>query len=242
LNTVLSRRFRNYWFKTGTPTFLVNMLKQGDFNIQSLEKEVTIPARSINDYRPESADPVPILYQTGYLTIKGYKEQFDAYLLGFPNEEVEYGFLNELLPAYIPPSEVLNDFFAGKFIEDLQAGNVDSFMTRLRAFFADIPYELNNKTERHYQTIFYLVFKLMGQFVETEQRSTRGRADAVVTLTDTIYVFEFKLSGNGTAEDALKQIDDKGYLIPFTAGNRKIVKIGAEFNADERTLSRWKTT
>jgi hypothetical protein len=112
-------------------------------------------------------------------------------------------------------------------------------MTRLRAFFAGISYELNDKTERYYQTVFYLVFKLMGQFVEAEPRSAAGRADAVVITADTVYVFEFKLSGNASAEDALKQIDEKGYLIPFTAGSRKLVKIGAEFNAADRTLSRW---
>ncbi|MDR3193867.1 MAG: PD-(D/E)XK nuclease domain-containing protein, partial [Tannerella sp.] len=142
------------------------------------------------------------------------------------------------VPAFAP-RDMTGDFSAAKFVRDLQAGNVDAFMTRLRAFFAGIPYELNDKTERHYQTVFYLVFKLMGQFVEAEQRSAAGRADAVVITAGTVYVFEFKLSGNATAEDALKQIDDKGYLIPFTAGDRKTVKIGAEFNAAERTLSRW---
>jgi hypothetical protein len=152
---------------------------------------------------------------------------------------VKYGFLNELLPAYMPHSKVVSDFFAGRFVEDLQSGNVDGFMTRLRAFFADIPYELNDKTERYYQTVFYLVFKLMGQFIEAEQHSAAGRADAVVATADTVYVFEFKLTKNASAEEALKQIDDKGYLIPFTAGNRKLVKIGAEFNAAERMLSRW---
>ncbi|MDR3268317.1 MAG: PD-(D/E)XK nuclease domain-containing protein, partial [Tannerella sp.] len=146
--------------------------------------------------------------------------------------------LHELLPAYAP-RDMTGDFFVGNFIEDLMTGNVDAFMTRLRAFFAGIPYELNDKTERHYQTVFYLVFKLMGQFVEAEQHSAAGRADAIVITADTVYVFEFKLAGNATAEDALKQIDDKGYLIPFTAGNRKTVKIGAEFDAAERTLSRW---
>jgi hypothetical protein len=238
LNTFSSMAFRDYWFRTGTPTFLINLLKREDFDIRNLEGDVMIDARSIADYRTENDNPIPILYQSGYLTIKSYDENFDEYLLGFPNGEVEYGFLNELLPAYAP-RDMRGDFSAAKFVRDLLAGNVDSFMTRLRAFFADIPYELNDKTERHYQTVFYLVFKLMGQFVDAEQRSSAGRADAVVTTADTVYVFEFKLSGNATAEDALKQIDDKGYLIPFTAGSRKIVKIGAEFNAEERTLSRW---
>ncbi|MDR3338640.1 MAG: ATP-binding protein [Candidatus Symbiothrix sp.] len=238
LNTFASMDFRDYWFKTGTPTFLVNLLKREDFDIRNLESNVTIDARSIDDYRMDDDNPVPILYQSGYLTIKDYDRLCDEYILGFPNGEVEYGFLYELLPAYAPRN-MNGDFSVGKFVRDLLAGNVDGFMTRLRAFFAGIPYELNDKTERHYQTVFYLVFKLMGQFVEAEQRSAAGRADAIVITADTVYVFEFKLAGNATAEDALKQIDEKGYLIPFTAGTRKIVKIGAEFNATDRTLSRW---
>ena len=99
--------------------------------------------------------------------------------------------------------------------------------------------KLNNKTEKHYQTVFYVLFKLIGQYIEAEPCTADGRADAVVITGDTVYAFEFKLTGNGTAEDALKQIDDKGYLIPFTAGNKKLVKIGAEFSTKIRGLSRW---
>jgi Holliday junction resolvase-like predicted endonuclease len=121
------------------------------------------------------------------------------------------------------------------------AGNVDGFMNRLKAFFSGIPYELNNKEEKHYQTVFYLLFQLMGQFVEAEQRSAIGRADAVVTTADTVFVFEFKLTESATAEEALQQIDNKNYLIPFTAGNKKLVKVGATFSAQERTLDKWKT-
>ena len=128
-------------------------------------------------------------------------------------------------------------FYIGKFVQDLRTGDYDSFLTRLEAFFGDIPYELNDQTERHYQVIFYLVFKLMGQFTEAEVRSARGRADAVVKTPKYIYVFEFKL--NGTAEEALKQIDEKGYLIPYQADHREIIKIGVEFSAESRNLNRW---
>jgi len=179
------------------------------------------------------------LYQSGYLTIKGYDEKYNEYTLGLPNEEVKYGFYNELLPAYMPKTDVLTEFYVGHFVRDLHAGRIADFMTRLKAFFADIPYKLNNKTEKHYQTVFYVLFKLMGQFVEAEPCTAIGRADAVVITDDTVYVFEFKLTGNGTAEDALRQIDDKGYLIPFTAGNKKLVKIGAEFSTKTRGLNRW---
>lgn len=111
-------------------------------------------------------------------------------------------------------------------------------MTRLKAFFADFPYELNDKTERHYQVVFYLVFKLMGQYCEAEVRSAIGRADAVVKTKDYIYVFEFKL--NGTTDQALAQIDEKGYLLPYTADGRQLIKIGASFNTKERNIGEWK--
>ena len=120
----------------------------------------------------------------------------------------------------------------------MRAGDVDAFMERLRAFFADIPYELNDRTERHYQIIFYLVFKLLGQYVDAEVRSARGRADAVVKTTDYIYVFEFKLSGS--VDEALRQIDDRGYLIPYTVDGRQLVKVGADFNKEDRNIGEWK--
>lgn len=122
-------------------------------------------------------------------------------------------------------------------MRELRAGNVDAFMERLKVFFAGMPYELSENTERHYQAIFYVVFTLMGQFVETEVRSARGRADAVVKTKDFIFVFEFKL--NGTAEEALKQIDEKGYLIPYTLDGRKLVKVGVNFSKETRNVDEY---
>lgn len=138
---------------------------------------------------------------------------------------------------YTPVAEEEQNFYIGRFVQELRKGEVDAFLTRLRAFFADFPYELNAATERHYQVVFYLVFKLMGQFTQVEVRSAKGRADAVVKTADYIYVFEFKL--NGTAERALQQIDDKGYLIPYLMDGRKLVKVGVEFSAEKRNLDRW---
>ena len=135
-------------------------------------------------------------------------------------------------------SEANAPFYIGKFARELREGNVDSFMERLRAFFADMPYELNDKTERHYQVIFYIVFKLLGQYIDVEVRSARGRADAVVKTTDYIYVFEFKL--NGSVDEALQQIDTKGYLIPYTTDGRQLVKVGASFDKAERNIGEWK--
>jgi hypothetical protein len=238
LNTLASRDFRYYWFQTGTPTFLIKLLQKADFDLRNFAGGVSIAARSINDYRIQGGNPVPLLYQSGYLTIAGYDRELDKYLLGFPNEEVKYGFLEALIPQYLP--DLKNDFFIGDFVEDLRNGDAESFMTRMRAFFSSIPYELNDKTERHYQAIFYVAFTLMGQYTGAEVRSAAGRADAVVTTKDTVYVFEFKLAGNGTVEEALQQIDDKGYLIPWTAGGKRLVKVGAVFDPATRTLGEWR--
>ncbi|GHV64744.1 ATPase AAA [Bacteroidia bacterium] len=239
LNTFSNDALRYYWFSTGTPTFLAKMLKDADFDIPSLENDVMIEAPAITDYHAGDENPLPLLYQTGYLTIKEFDVHFNEYRLGFPNEEVKYGFLRELQRLYSPHALFKSEFSISKFVRELEAADVDGFMTRIRAFFADIAYDLNNKTEKDFQKTFYLLFKMMGQFVKTEVKSAIGRADLVVWLKDTIYVFEFKLPENATAEKALKQIDDKGYLIPYSADGRKVVKIGAEFSRAERTLSRW---
>lgn len=236
LSAFSKMRFGNYWFSSGTPSFLVNMLKETDYDLRDLDG-IEVSSAALINYRANSREPVPMIYQSGYLTIKGYDERFQIYTLGYPNEEVRYGFLNFALPFYTPIDGEEGNFYIGKFTHELETGNVESFLTRLRAFFADIPYELNAKTERHYQVVFYLVFKLLGQFTEAEVRSTRGRADAVVKTADYIYVFEFKL--DGTAEKALAQIDDKGYLIPYTADGRQLVKVGVSFSATDRNLDCW---
>ena len=237
LNVLDSTMFENYWFASGTPTFLAEMLKKTDFDLRELDG-IEVSAASLSDDRANINNPVPMIYQSGYLTIKKYDERFQIYTLGFPNDEVKYGFLNFVTPFYTPVAESETSFYIGKFIHELESGDVDAFLTRLRAFFAGIPYELNDRTERHYQTVFYLVFKLMGQFSEVEIRSAKGRADAVVKTADYIYVFEFKL--NGSADEALAQIDDRGYLIPYSADNRKLIKIGVNFDPKERNIGEWK--
>jgi hypothetical protein len=240
LNTLAKKRFADYWYQTGTPTFLVKMVKQGRLEARMLESDIDIDAGSIDDYRTDNPDPIPILYQSGYLTIKHYDSRFDSYTLGYPNEEVKYGFMRNLMPAYLPAFESnRSDFSIVAFSKDLFNGRTENFMQRLQSFFSNIPYELNNKTERDFQTVFYLLFSLIGAFIKVEESSAAGRSDAVVVLSDTVYVFEFKLTGNGTAEDALKQIDEKGYATPYLSSGKKIIKIGAEFSAETRTLSRW---
>ena len=237
LNAFSKLELGSYWFQTGTPTFLVELLQKSEYDLRTLLNGIEAPASSFAEYRMDANNPVPLIYQSGYLTIKDYDRRFNNYLLDFPNDEVRYGFINFLVPFYTPMKNNDQGFYIGKFIDELEKGDYESFLTRLEAFFADIPYELNDQTERHYQVIFYLVFKLMGQFTEAEVRSARGRADAVVKTPKYVYVFEFKL--NGTAEEAMKQIDEKGYLIPYQKDHREIVKIGVEFSAETRNINRW---
>lgn len=159
------------------------------------------------------------------------------YTLGFPNDEVRYGFLNFLVPYYTNVSNDETGFHIAKFMRELKSGDVEAFMERLKIFFSGIPYELSDDTECHYQVIFHVVFTLLGQFIRSEVRSSRGRADAVVHTPTAIYVFEFKL--DGTADAALKQIDEKGYLIPYTLDGRKLVKVGVNFSKETRNIDEY---
>ena len=237
LNAFDKLEFGNYWFQTGTPTFLVKLLQKADYDLRTLMDGVEASAISFSEYRVEEDNPIPLIYQSGYLTIKDFDKRFKIYTLGFPNDEVRYGFLNFLVPFYTKVTDDKKNFYIGNFIQELEKGDTDSFMQRFEAFFADFPYELNDKTERHYQVVVYLIFKLMGQFTQAEVHSAKGRADAIVQTPDYVYVFEFKL--NGTAEEALQQIDEKGYAEPFKADKRQVVKVGVEFCPETRNVKRW---
>ena len=237
LNAFDKLEFGNYWFQTGTPTFLVELLKKSDYDLRTLMDGVEASAITFSEYRVDEDNPIPLIYQSGYLTIKDFDKRFKIYTLGFPNDEVRYGFLNFLVPFYTPVTDDKKNFYIGRFVQELRKGNVDSFMQRFEAFFADFPYELNDKTERHYQVVVYLIFKLMGEFTQAEVRSAKGRADAIVQTPDYVYIFEFKL--NGTAEEALLQINEKGYAEPFHTDHRKVVKVGVEFSAETRNVKRW---
>jgi len=242
LNTFAKLDFAYYWFATGTPTFLAKALQNHNYDIRKLEDDVIISANSIMDYRIENANLIPLLYQSGYLTIKSYEQDGDFYTLGFPNEEVKYGFLNELLPAFVLTPITTGNFSVIEFMQQIKKGNIESFMTSLKIFFAAIPYDAmkqEHRDEQYYQHVFYLLFTLIGEFVQTEVKNNKGRADAVVKTADSIYVFEFKMDDKATAEDALAQINSKDYAIPYTADHRKIVKIGVEFSQTERGVKRW---
>jgi hypothetical protein len=237
LNTLKFGNFRSYWFQTGTPTYLVSLLKESDYDLRLLMDGVQLQPSDFAEYRADINNPVPMIYQSGYLTITDYDKKYNMYTLGFPNEEVRYGFLYFLMPYYTAITNGTGSFQITKFCKELEAGDTEDFMERLKVFFADIPYELNNKNEKHYQAIFYVVFTLMGQYIQAEVRSSKGRADAVVKTKDYIYVFEFKL--NDTAEEAIKQIDNKGHLIPYQLDGRKLVKVGVEFSKEERNINRF---
>lgn len=236
-NAFDSKEYKNYWFSTGTPTFLIDILKRSDFDVRKLDG-LTATDEQFDTPTEQIVDPIPVLYQSGYLTIKGYDPTFKLYKLAYPNSEVRYGFTESLLPSYVHQFPRDNTFYVVSFIRDLLKGDVESCLERTRSFFASIPNDLDNKTEKHYQTIFYLLFRLMGQYVDTEVKSATGRADAVVKLTDAIYVFEFKF--DGTPEEALTQIDNKQYAVPYQADGRKIVKIGVNFDSATRTIGEWK--
>jgi len=242
LNTFLKNDYGYYWFKTGTITFLANTLQESRFDIPKLDNDIDIQTNYIDYYHPGETSLIPLLYQTGYLTIKSYNATLDAFTLGYPNEEVKYGFLDELLPAFIPKWELDDSFSIITFIDAVQSGVVDDFMNLLKAYYAAIPYDLEDnrdKDEKYYQLICYLLFANIGQFVETEVKSAKGRADVVVKTADSIYVFEFKMEENASAEEALAQIDNQGYLIPYTADRRRLVKIGVEFSREARGIKRW---
>ena len=242
LKTFFHWDYNYYWFKTGTTTFLAKTLLYNNNDIREFgDDDVTIEISDLDEYRANETSLTPLLYQSGYLTIKSYIPKYDALVLGFPNEEVKYGFLKELLPAFAPPI-LSNRFSTSRFAKALEKGDVEDFMTQLTAFFASIPYDAikkEHRDEQYYQHVFYLIFKLIGQFIETEEKSAQGRCDAVVKTADNIYVFEFKMDTNATAEAALKQIDGNGYLIPYSADHRRLVKIGVEFNKDEKGIKRW---
>ena len=235
-NALNDKDYRNYWFATGTPTYLIDLLKANDFNLRDLDG-VEATDEQFDAPTEQATTPIPVLYQSGYLTIKGYDPEFQVYTLAYPNREVRKGFLDSLLPAYVHLPGPENTFYVVSFIRDLQKGDIESCLRRTRSFFASIPNDLENKSEKHYQTIFYLLFRLMGQYVETEVKSAVGRADAVVKLKDTIYIFEFKF--DGTPEEALAQIESKQYAIPYHPDGRRIVKVGVNFDSATRTIERW---
>ena len=236
-NALNAKKYKNYWFSTGTPTFLIELLQNVQFDVRMMDG-MTAMDDQFDAPTEVITDPIPVLYQSGYLTIKSFDPMFKIYTLAYPNSEVRYGFTEALLPRYVHRFPRENTFYIVSFLQDLMKGDIESCLDRTRSFFASIPHDLENKTEKHYQTIFYLLFRLMGQYVDAEVKSAIGRADVVVRLADAVYVFEFKY--DGTPDEALAQIDSKQYAIPYQADGRRIVKVGVNFDSATRTIGEWK--
>ena len=236
LNTFKTGEFGNYWFETGTPTFLVELLKKSRYDLRNLTEEQTT-ADVLGSVDTMDENPVPVLYQSGYLTIKGYDKRFGLYRLGFPNGEVERGFMSFLLPHYASVGKSESIFQISLFMRDVEGGDIDGFMRRLQGFFADIPYELARDLELHYQNVLFIVFRLMGFYTRVEYHTSQGRADLVLQTERYVYVMEFKL--DGTAEEALRQIEEKNYALPFAADPRKLFKVGVNFSNAIRGIERW---
>lgn len=236
LNTFAQMRFGSYWFETGTPTFLVELLKHSRYNLYRFTEEMA-DADSLEGIDTMHTNPVPILYQSGYLTIKGYDKEFRAYYLGFPNKEVEEGFTRFLLPCYAHLNTGNSSFEIMSFVKDIRKGDVNAFLQRLQSFFSDTPYELARDLELHYQNVLFIVFKLLGFYTQAEYHTSNGRIDMVVKTDKYIYVMEFKL--DGTAEEALQQIHDKQYPLPFASDSRKLYKIGVNFSEKTRGIEKW---
>lgn len=235
LNTFSKLEFGNYWFETGTPTYLVELLKRNHYDLERMANEETDADVLNSIYGDES--PIPVIYQSGYLTIKDYDHRFGIYRLGFPNREVEEGFIKFLLPFYTRMNKVEAPFEIQKFVNEIETGQPDAFFQRLGSFFADTPYELARDLEVHYQNVLFIVFKLVGFYVQVEYHTSEGRVDLVLQTDKFIYVMEFKL--DGTAEEALRQINEKHYARPFEADSRKLFKIGVNFSKETRNIEKW---
>ncbi len=235
LNAFYKKKFGSYWFETGTPTYLVELLQERDYDLEKMSR-VTADADELNSIDSTSTNPIPVIYQSGYLTIKGFDPEFGTYTLGFPNAEVEEGFTKFLMPSYIHRQENRSPFLINNFVEDVRNGNTEQFIGRLRSLFADTPYEIIRNMETHYRNVVWLLFKLMGFYTQAEYRTSEGRIDLVVKTPKFCYVLEFKL--DGTAEEALAQIQDKNYTLPFAVEDQQIVRIGINFDSATRNIGK----
>lgn len=237
IKALASGDISDYWFDSGTPTYIIKLLQKYNVGLRDLTGQDA--GVSDFDVSPENMTTVlPLLYQSGYLTIRHYDPMIDLYTLGYPNEEVRTGMVRSLAANYLTPAEGTNSSFVIKFVKAVIADDMEQALTLMRAYLAGVSYRLSNKTERDVQTIFYLVFSLIGSFIKVEEESAHGRADVVITLPSVVYVMELKF--DGSADAALRQIDEKGYLIPYTADGKRLVKVGVNYSSEERTITEWR--
>ena len=240
LNALDNQEFNSYWFATGTPSFLVKQIQKGRFAIQKFtDGQLYSNEKALSDYHVDNPDLVPLLYQTGYLTIVGYDARKQRFTMGFPNEEVKYGFLDSLLPAYAPEAAANSGTDIYTLDDCIEDGNLDGVKRILTALFASIPYTSDkNPFEHYFQSVIYLVFTLLGKLTKCEVHSSQGRADCIVETEKFIYLFEFKL--DQSADAALAQIEEKKYALPYAADTRKLFKVGVNFDSSMRNITEWK--
>lgn len=237
INAFSDKKLSYYWYNSGTPTFLFKTVEQFKTDLVKLEDtKVLVQDFSIS---PESAtSALPILYQSGYLTIKGYDPEYEEYTLGFPNREVRLGFLDALLPSVADVPDAAKGAVLIGVTTALETGDVDAAMESIKAFISSMPYHYDNTKEADFQTIMYIIFSLLGMYVKVEVSSAQGRADAIVETSDYVYIIEYKL--DKTADVALQQIEEKHYADPYHSDPRKIVMVGMNFSSELRGLESWK--
>lgn len=245
LNAFQMNEIRDYWFATGTPSYLIRLLQHNHEHINELTGKYYRPALFV-DYKADVEQPLPMIYQSGYLTIKEYNMRMGTYLLDFPNNEVSEGFLSLLSANYFKPKNKNMDTWITDAVMDLDGGNTDAFRRSLTAFLSSIPYDAHGSlkdidvTEKHFQYTFYLLLRLIGVYclaIHVEDRQSYGRVDCTLELEDYVYIFEFKL--DGTAQEALEQIEKNGYAKPYLADKRKVIRIGVNFSSATRTVEDW---
>ena len=243
LNALDSHRLYDYWFRSGTPTYLIRLLAHFNENMNELTGKY-YGLEEFIDYKADTERPLPMIYQSGYLTIKDYDREFNTFLLDFPNNEVKSGFLTMVAGAYLQPKEETAGWIR-KLVITLRKGETDTLRELFTSFLSSIPYTMRRKDdepkrERYFQYTFYLIMRLVSVYtVYAEKMQSQGRVDCVVETPQFVYIFEFKL--DGTAEDALKQIEEKGYATEYQTDKRKIFKIGAAFSSQTGTICDWKT-
>lgn len=245
LNAFADSKFQSYWINSGTSKFLVDILEETEYDLRDIFQGVEMDESTLTQYRTDSNNPIPVIYQSGYLTIKDFDKNIGLYTLGFPNEEVKNGFLSLIIPYYTGIKETEKGFYIGKFYKDLQSGNVQSFMERLQSVYSNLPTHRNKEhdVERDYQVVFLILFEFLGQFINIEQQTSTGRCDAVVSTEKYVYIFEFKLNrDNGktdSANEALAQINNKDYALSYKASKKKLIKISVQFNNMTGALEKW---
>lgn len=229
--------FRNYWFESGSPTFLMKLLRNRNYDIQQLQ-QLQVSEIEMSTYEIDQLQLIPLLFQTGYLTIKEYDAAQQLFTLYFPNYEVEDAFLIWLLNTFSYAQQGLQESHLWQLVDALKRDDLSAFFAVLKVFFAQIPYGIQIDQERYDQSIFFIIFTLIGLRLDAERQTNRGRIDAVIELPQTIYLFEFKL--DGSAEAALQQIIDTGYAEAYRGRGKAIQLVGANFSSTERAVTAWK--